>query len=154
MAADALGHEIQGAMGAEDELTSAEIAEADAVVIAADTSVSRDRFEGKPVVKSAVAKAINEAEALLQEAESKAKSGATTESESDHSTDAESEDETTTETETTHETHAIGRARASSASSNRCSPDRTIRIQTSMTDDDYRSTCIITMASKPGVGDK
>ncbi|MUV90797.1 PTS sugar transporter subunit IIC [Halapricum sp. CBA1109] len=71
-AGEATGHdvrvEIQGAMGAEDELTEAEIAEADAVIIAADTSVSRDRFEGKPLVKAPVARAINEAEELLEEA--------------------------------------------------------------------------------------
>lgn len=75
-AAESLGHEIrveiQGAMGAENELTSEDIAEADAVIIAADTSVSRDRFEGKPVVKAPVADAINEAEDLLRQAAEKA----------------------------------------------------------------------------------
>lgn len=75
-AAESLGHdirvEIQGAMGAEDELTSQEVAEADAVIIAADTSVNRDRFEEKPLVKSAVAKAINEGEELIEEAVEKA----------------------------------------------------------------------------------
>ncbi|MFB6189039.1 MAG: PTS fructose transporter subunit IIB [Halapricum sp.] len=75
-AAESLGHdirvEIQGAMGAEDELTSEEIAEADAVIIAADTSVSRDRFQDKPLVKAAVAKAINEGEDLIEEAVAKA----------------------------------------------------------------------------------
>ncbi|MEF8825630.1 MAG: PTS fructose transporter subunit IIB [Halapricum sp.] len=79
-AAEKLGHdirvEIQGAMGAEDELTSEEIAEADAVIIAADTSVNRDRFEGKPLVKSPVAKAINEGEELIEEAVEKAENGA------------------------------------------------------------------------------
>ncbi|QSG05950.1 PTS fructose transporter subunit IIB [Halapricum desulfuricans] len=79
-AAEALGHEItveiQGAMGAENELTAEEISAADAVIIAADTSVSRDRFEGKPLVKAPVADAINEAEDLLQQAAEKAE-GAT-----------------------------------------------------------------------------
>jgi PTS system fructose-specific IIB component len=67
-----LGHEIsvevQGAMGAQDELTSEEIAAADAVVIAADTSVKRDRFEEKPLVKGTVKDAVNDAEGLIREA--------------------------------------------------------------------------------------
>lgn len=60
--------EIQGAMGAENELTADEIAAADAVIIAADTAVSRDRFEGKPVVKGTVKDAVNDAEGLIAEA--------------------------------------------------------------------------------------
>jgi len=63
--AEELGHdisvEIQGAMGAENELSAERIAAAGAVVIAADTSVSRDRFEGKPVVKGTVKDAVNDA---------------------------------------------------------------------------------------------
>ena len=98
-AAEELGYEItveiQGAMGAENELTSEEIAEADAVIIAADTSVSRDRFEGKPVVKVPVADAINEAEDLLRQAAEKAE-GDTAETESDATT-TEPEDETPAE---------------------------------------------------------
>lgn len=70
--AERLGHEIkvevQGAMGAENELTAAEIADADAVIIAADTSVSRDRFEGKPLVKGTVKDGVNDAESLIEEA--------------------------------------------------------------------------------------
>lgn len=70
--ADELGHEIrveiQGAMGAEDELTADEIADADAVIIAADTSVKRDRFESKVVVKGTVKDAVNDAEGLIQQA--------------------------------------------------------------------------------------
>lgn len=86
-AAESLGHEIrveiQGAMGAEDELTSEEIAQADAVIIAADTSVNRDRFEGKPLVKAKVARAINEGEDLIREAAEKA------DGEADHDESAE-----------------------------------------------------------------
>jgi PTS system fructose-specific IIB component len=74
--ADKLGHEIrveiQGAMGAEDELGSDEIAEADAVIIAADTSVNRDRFEGKPLEKGTVKEAVNDAESLVNRAIEKA----------------------------------------------------------------------------------
>jgi PTS system fructose-specific IIB component len=74
--AEEMGHdirvEIQGSMGAENELTSEEIAAADAVIIAADISVSRDRFEGKPLVKAPVADAINGAEDLIEQALTKA----------------------------------------------------------------------------------
>lgn len=71
--AEARGHEIrvevQGAMGAQDELTAAEIEAADVVVITADTAVSRDRFEGTPVVKKTVKDGVNKAEAVIREAE-------------------------------------------------------------------------------------
>lgn len=73
--ADRLGHEIQveiqGAMGAENELGKATIADADAAIIAADTAVSRDRFEAAdvPVVKATVKAAINDTESLFERAE-------------------------------------------------------------------------------------
>ena len=74
------GHEIdvevQGAMGQENELSSDAIAEADAVIIAADTSVNRDRFEGKPVVKAPVKDAVNDVETLLERAITAADGGA------------------------------------------------------------------------------
>ncbi|MBX0325470.1 fructose PTS transporter subunit IIB [Halomicroarcula sp. F13] len=62
--------EIQGAMGAENELSAADIEAADAAIIAADTSVSRDRFEDAdvPVVKGTVKDAVNDVEGLLAEA--------------------------------------------------------------------------------------
>jgi len=67
-----LGHEIkveiQGAMGAENELSGADIAEADAAIIAADTSVNRDRFEDIPLVKGTVKDAVNDVERLIEEA--------------------------------------------------------------------------------------
>ena len=70
--AERLGHEIkvevQGAMGAQNELTAAEIADADAVIIASDTAVSRDRFEGKPVVKGTVKDGVNDPESLFERA--------------------------------------------------------------------------------------
>jgi len=75
-AAEKLGYEIkveiQGAMGAENELTGEDIAAADAVVIASDTSVNQDRFEGKPVVNAPVKDGINDAENLLRKAVEKA----------------------------------------------------------------------------------
>jgi PTS system fructose-specific IIB component len=67
--------EVQGAMGTEDELTAEEIAAADAVVIAADTSVKRDRFEDKLLVKGTVKDAVNDAEGLIGEATELAESG-------------------------------------------------------------------------------
>lgn len=66
-----MGHdisvEVQGAMGAQDELTAEQIEAADAVIIAADTAVSRDRFEEKPLVKGPVKDAVNDAEGLIRE---------------------------------------------------------------------------------------
>ncbi|TYL39082.1 PTS sugar transporter subunit IIC [Natronococcus pandeyae] len=70
--AEANGHEIdvevQGAMGQENELSSEDIEAADAVIIAADTSVSQDRFGGKPLVNGTVKDAVNDAEGVLEEA--------------------------------------------------------------------------------------
>lgn len=60
--------EVQGAMGQENELSADDIAAADAVIIAADTSVSQDRFEGKPLVKGTVKDAVNDAEGLVEQA--------------------------------------------------------------------------------------
>ncbi|MFC5971576.1 PTS fructose transporter subunit IIB [Halomarina salina] len=77
--AERMGHdirvEIQGAMGTEDELSSEEIASADAVIIAADTSVDRSRFEraGVPVVKGGVKEGVNDAESLVEQAEAAAR---------------------------------------------------------------------------------
>jgi PTS system fructose-specific IIB component len=77
--AEELGHEIsvevQGAMGTEDELTADEISEADAVIIAADTAVSQDRFEGKPLVKGTVKDGVNSAEQLVEDAVELAEEG-------------------------------------------------------------------------------
>ena len=43
--------ETQGSMGIENELTEAEIASADAIILAVDMSISgEDRFWGKPVL--------------------------------------------------------------------------------------------------------
>ncbi len=60
--------EKRGAMGVEDELSEAEIREAHAIIIAADTDVLESRFAGKPVVKVAVAEAIKNPNRLLDEA--------------------------------------------------------------------------------------
>jgi PTS system fructose-specific IIB component len=79
--AEEMGHditvEVQGAMGAENELSADDIADAGAVIIAADTSVSRDRFTEKPVVKGTVKDAVNDARSLVEEAVSAVESGDT-----------------------------------------------------------------------------
>ncbi len=71
--AEEMGHdikvEVQGSMGAQNELTSEDIAEADVVIITADTSVQRDRFDGKPLVKKTVKDGVNDAKGVIQEAE-------------------------------------------------------------------------------------
>lgn len=88
-----LGHEmfieVQGSMGAQDELTADDIESADAVIIAADIAVDRDRFEGKPLVKGTVKDGINDTERLIEKAVELANSGATgeTELQSDDSED-------------------------------------------------------------------
>ncbi|NKE37721.1 PTS sugar transporter subunit IIC [Natronococcus sp. JC468] len=69
--------EVQGAMGAENELTAAEIEDADAVIVAADTAVNRDRFEGKPLVKGTVKDAVNDVDGLIERAVEKAEAGET-----------------------------------------------------------------------------
>ncbi len=50
--------ETRGSVGAENELSAEDIKAADAVIIAADTNVSKDRFEGKKVIEVPVAEAI------------------------------------------------------------------------------------------------
>ena len=86
MAAEALeeearkrGHEIhvetQGSGGA-DTLDASEIADAVAVVIAADMTVSgRERFAGLPSVETTPGEAINRAGAVLDRAEAAAREG-------------------------------------------------------------------------------
>lgn len=60
--------ETRGAVGVENELSEQEIAEAHAIIIAADTDVLESRFAGKPVVKVPVAQAIKNPAGLLDEA--------------------------------------------------------------------------------------
>ncbi|MBX0296456.1 PTS fructose transporter subunit IIB [Haloarcula nitratireducens] len=67
-----MGHdisvEVQGAMGAENELSAEDIQAADAAIVAADTAVDTDRFEGMPLVKGTVKDAVNDVESLLNQA--------------------------------------------------------------------------------------
>lgn len=71
-AAQALGHairvETQGSVGAQSALSAGEIAEADLVLIAADTQVELSRFHGKRLFQSGTKAAINDGRALLRRA--------------------------------------------------------------------------------------
>ncbi|WP_313672962.1 fructose-specific PTS transporter subunit EIIC [Mycolicibacterium sp.] len=72
MAASESGHELkvetQGSIGAENVLTAADIAAADAVIIAADKNVDLDRFAGKRVLTVGVADGIHKPAELLMRA--------------------------------------------------------------------------------------
>jgi len=60
--------ETRGSGGAKNVLTKAEIAAADCIIVAADTQVPMDRFDGKPVIQCKVADGISKSEALIQKA--------------------------------------------------------------------------------------
>ncbi|GAB4057019.1 fructose-specific PTS transporter subunit EIIC [Uliginosibacterium sediminicola] len=70
--AEKLGHSIkvetQGSVGAQNTLSDADIAAADIVVIAADTSVDLSRFDGKRVYETSTKDAINDGAAAIQAA--------------------------------------------------------------------------------------
>ncbi len=71
-AADRAGHsmqvETQGSAGTRNTLSAADIAAADAVIIAADTTVNTDRFAGKNLLVVGTVPAIRDAEALIRQA--------------------------------------------------------------------------------------
>ncbi|WP_332238679.1 PTS fructose transporter subunit IIB [Sporolactobacillus sp. KGMB 08714] len=61
--------ETQGAMGAENELSAADIAAADVVIIGADIGVEgRDRFEGKPIYETSVSSCVTDPKKIVSEA--------------------------------------------------------------------------------------
>ncbi|WP_404451060.1 fructose-specific PTS transporter subunit EIIC [Virgibacillus necropolis] len=60
--------ETNGSSGVKNRLTAEEIAEADAIIVAADTKVEMERFAGKPVIETGVGKAIHETTDLLNRA--------------------------------------------------------------------------------------
>lgn len=62
--------ETRGSVGAENPLTDADIAAADAVIVAADTSTPMERFAGKKVVQVSVKDAIKDAKGLIEQAKS------------------------------------------------------------------------------------
>lgn len=71
-AAKAMGHtikvETQGSVGAKNQLTPEDIANADAVVIAADTKVNTDRFRGKPIYMTGTNDAMRQGQQVIQTA--------------------------------------------------------------------------------------
>ncbi len=71
-AAQAAGHELRaethGSVGAQDALTPAEIAAADAVILAADVNVDEARFAGKRVVRTSTSQAIRGAAGVIAQA--------------------------------------------------------------------------------------
>ncbi len=70
--AKSLGHtikvETQGSVGAKNTLTAQEIAEADLVVIAADTQVDTSRFVGKRLLSTSTKAAIHDGATLIAQA--------------------------------------------------------------------------------------
>lgn len=62
--------ETRGSGGAKNVLTKSEIAEADCIIVAADTQVPMERFDGKPVIQCKVADGISKAEELIRKATS------------------------------------------------------------------------------------
>lgn len=60
--------ETRGSVGVENELTSDDIASADAIILACDTSVPMERFAGKKLISVAVAEALKGADDLIEKA--------------------------------------------------------------------------------------
>lgn len=60
--------ETRGSGGAKNVLTDKEIAEADCIVIAADTKVPMDRFDGKKLIEVPVSDGISKADILIERA--------------------------------------------------------------------------------------
>lgn len=58
--------ETNGAAGVENALTSEDIQQADAIIVASDRSVDLERFNGKPVIITSVSEGINKADELIQ----------------------------------------------------------------------------------------
>lgn len=73
-AAQAAGHELraetQGGGGAQDALTPAEIAAADAVILASTVQVDESRFAGKRIVRAGTAEAIQDPAGVIAQAAS------------------------------------------------------------------------------------
>ena len=62
--------ETQGSIGAEDELTAQEIAEADVVLLAVDVKITgEERFKGKPVVRCRTEDVMRNTEGFLKKLE-------------------------------------------------------------------------------------
>src|SRR5438132_7474231 len=71
---DTIKVETQGAVGAENKLTPADIAGADVVIIAADTKVDLSPFADKPIYETSSNAAIRNAQYVIQRAKDQAQS--------------------------------------------------------------------------------
>ena len=60
--------ETRGSAGAKNAITSQEIAEADCIIVAADTKVPMERFAGKKVISCQVSDGIGKADLLIEQA--------------------------------------------------------------------------------------
>lgn len=58
--------ETHGSIGVENALSSQDIAEAEGLIIAADTEIDKSRFAGKRVIEVSVREGIRQPEALIK----------------------------------------------------------------------------------------
>lgn len=80
MAAKAMGFEMKvetrGSVGVENEISMEDVKEAHAIIIAADTNVDRDRFQGLTIIDASVQEAIKNPKGLIEKAANSEKSTA------------------------------------------------------------------------------
>jgi len=78
MAAKAMGFEMKvetrGSVGVENEISAQDVKEAHALIIAADTNVERDRFQGLTIIEASVQDAIKNPKGLIERAANSQKS--------------------------------------------------------------------------------
>jgi len=81
MAAKSLGFEMKvetrGSVGVENEITMQDVKEAHAIIIAADTNVDRERFQGITIIDASVQEAIKNPKGLVEKAASSQKAATT-----------------------------------------------------------------------------
>lgn len=63
---DEIKIETQGSIGVENELTEKDIFEADIVLIAADISISKERFKGKKIVDIPISLIMKSADGVIK----------------------------------------------------------------------------------------
>lgn len=67
--------EAQGSIGVDDLLTAEDIKQADVVIIAADVSIDKSRFEGKPIVNVPISMVMRSPKEFLKKVASKLEEG-------------------------------------------------------------------------------
>ena len=60
--------ETRGSVGVENDLTASDIKDADAIILACDTAVPMERFNGKKVLQVGVSDALKDANGLIDRA--------------------------------------------------------------------------------------